>query len=271
MNGCNVQDPCFWDKRKHSGNYRGAPLHAHDVHELYFLLSGTTKYFLCDEFFVLQPGEMVFIPKNQLHQTEYNNNAGIERVLFSFDDDFVDPSLHGCLREMAANKHITFTQHGLLKITDLVEKIEKERQKGKPLCEEMQRVYFQQLLIQISRYRTPTETEAFPAPLMLIQRILEHINSNYTADITLASLSDTFSISPSHLSKSFKYVTGLGVKEYLNVSRVSAAKTLLETTNLSITQIATKCGYNDSNYFAAVFKRIVGVTPKKYALLNRQK
>jgi len=271
MYECNTTDPCFWDKRKHGDNYHGASLHEHDVHELYFLLSGTTRYFLCDEVVVLQPGEMVFIPKHTLHQTEYNNNAGIERVLFSFDDDFVDPSLRSCLREMAANKHITFTQHGLLKITDLVDKIEKERQKSKPLCEEMQRMYFQQLLIQISRYRTPTKTESFPAPLMLIQRILEHINRHYTTDITLTSLSETFSISPSHLSKSFKYVTGLGVKEYINVCRASAAKTLLETTDLSITQIATKCGYNDSNYFTAVFKKIVGVTPKKYALLNRNK
>lgn len=271
MIGCNITEPCFWDKRKHSENFQGASLHEHGVHELYFLLKGNTRYFLCDEIFFLHPGDMVFIPKNQLHQTEYNSNIGIERILFSFDDDFVDPGLRYLLREMTVNKHITFDQHGLLKITDIVNKIEKELQKGKVLNEEMQRLYFQQLLILISRYRKPAEDDTPPAPLMLIQRILAYINENYNTDITLSSLAETFSISQSHLSKSFKSVSGLGINEYINVCRVSAAKTLLETTDMSITQIATKCGFNDSNYFAAVFKKIVGVTPKKYALLNKHK
>ena len=76
-------------------------------------------------------------------------------------------------------------------------------------------------------------------------------------------------MSPSHFSKQFKSITGVGLSEYINVSRISKAEKLLRKTNKPITEIATECGFNDSNYFAAVFKKIKGTTPKKYSMLNK--
>lgn len=35
---------------------------------------------------------------------------------------------------------------------------------------------------------------------------------------------------------------------------------------ISITEVSAECGFNDSNYFAAVFKKLKGVTPKKYSM-----
>ena len=42
------------------------------------------------------------------------------------------------------------------------------------------------------------------------------------------------------------------------------AQTLLLTTNMTITDIAMQCGYNNSNYFQSVFSNIVGMPPGKY-------
>ena len=271
MFGCNMEYTVFWDKKKHDEGFRGAPLHTHSTHELYFLISGTTNYFICDEFFTLHSGDMIFVPQDTLHQTEYTNNNGVERIVFSFDSDYIDKNLHSYLKEMSSDKYISFNQHGLLKILDILNKIENEIKSDKRGSEEMQRLYFQQLLILISRYRN-RENEASASSLsQFVQKILIYINENHHTDITLSSLSKTFAISPSHLSKSFKSCTGLGVKEYINVSRINAAKALLETTNLSVTDIATKCGFNNSNYFTAVFKKIIGTTPKKYKSINSDK
>ena len=54
--------------------------------------------------------------------------------------------------------------------------------------------------------------------------------------------------------------------EYLNHIRITAAEKLLIQTDMPITRIAMECGFNDSNYFAAVFKKIKGITPKKFSL-----
>ncbi|MBO5909176.1 MAG: helix-turn-helix domain-containing protein, partial [Clostridia bacterium] len=42
-------------------------------------------------------------------------------------------------------------------------------------------------------------------------------------------------------------------------------KKLLKSTTLSVTEISIKCGFNDSNYFATVFKKINGISPKRYS------
>lgn len=265
-------NPAFWDKKKLKAEFQGPPIHTHNAHELYFLISGSTTYFVCDEVITLQAGDMLFVPQNSLHRTEYNDNKDVERVVFSFNDDFLSEDLLHYVDEMAANKHIVFDSHGLRKITSVVNKIESEILERKPGNKIMQQLYFQQLLILISRYRCTSSITKSSSPLHVrVNNIAEYIHKNYAADISLISLSEFFSLSPSHLSKSFKAVTGTGIKEYINVSRIEAAKELLLTTELSVTEIATQCGFYDSNYFASAFKKIVGVTPKKYSMLNRDK
>lgn len=78
-----------------------------------------------------------------------------------------------------------------------------------------------------------------------------------------------YALSRSHFSKLFKQVTGVGLNEYINITRITAAQNLLSKSNYSITEVASACGFNDSNYFAAVFKKIKGITPKKYSILNK--
>ena len=62
----------------------------------------------------------------------------------------------------------------------------------------------------------------------------------------------------------FKKSTGFGFSEYLTQVRMANAIYLLEHPGASVTDVAYQCGFNDSSYFAAVFKSIYGITPKKY-------
>ena len=52
--------------------------------------------------------------------------------------------------------------------------------------------------------------------------------------------------------------------QYIIRRRIGEAQNLLITTRRSITDIALSCGYNNSNYFQSVFKRLVGMTPGQY-------
>ena len=103
----------------------------------------------------------------------------------------------------------------------------------------------------------------------MIQNVAKYITSHYAEDLSLQSLSMQFFITPNYLSKQFKKHTDIGISDYINITRVSAAEKLLAETDLSITEIALRCGFNNSNYFAAVFKTIKGITPKKYSLINK--
>lgn len=55
--------------------------------------------------------------------------------------------------------------------------------------------------------------------------------------------------------------------DYLSSVRIDAAKELLKSTNLTVTEIAGKVGYEDLNYFIRTFKKTVGMSPGQYRQL----
>ena len=61
--------------------------HFHSKHELYYLEKGTTKYFIGSEIYLLEAGDLIFVPKGCFHKTATDQVA--ERLLFMFDDEFV--------------------------------------------------------------------------------------------------------------------------------------------------------------------------------------
>lgn len=84
------------------------------------------------------------------------------------------------------------------------------------------------------------------------------------ADPSLAQLAGTARLSKYHFVRAFKASTGLPPHRYLVQLRIDRARILLETTNLSITEIAAQVGYDDPGYLARLFRGHFGMTPAKY-------
>lgn len=98
----------------------------------------------------------------------------------------------------------------------------------------------------------------------IIQKVIEYIIENYHNDITMAATAELFNMSESSLSKKFKAFTGFRFREYLIYVRTHAAADFLVNTSLSITEIADKCGFADSNTMGGTFKKIMGEAPGSY-------
>jgi len=64
----------------------------------------------------------------------------------------------------------------------------------------------------------------------------------------------------------FKKWCGRSPVEYRNSIRINAARSFLANTDLSISEIAFRCGFEDPYYFSRIFKRISGVSPREYRL-----
>ena len=90
--------------------------------------------------------------------------------------------------------------------------------------------------------------------------ILEHLPSN----ITVRQLAEKFYLSESSLSRKFKKETGFSVMEFINFHRIKLAQYYLSQGNRSVTEVAYLVGYNDSNYFCRIFKKITAITPSQY-------
>lgn len=83
-------------------------------------------------------------------------------------------------------------------------------------------------------------------------------------DITMRLIAEKFNISPSHFSTTFHREFGITFRDYLSQKRLDHAKQLLRTTDLSCSEIAYQSGFNDSHYFSFVFKKKVGISPRKF-------
>ena len=95
-------------------------------------------------------------------------------------------------------------------------------------------------------------------------KILYYLDRNHCSRISLDDMCEHLNCSKSYISHIFKKYNGHTISEYLNIIRVSEAKMLLVNSGLNITQVALSVGFSDSNYFAVVFKRLEGMTPRKY-------
>ena len=241
--------------------------HFHNKHELYYLIEGYTKYFIGDELYILNPGDMIFIPKGMFHKTSTN----AERMLLMFTEDDLIEGYEKYIDELSSNKYITFSSKYQGKIRDIMNKIDNENIKEEKDYVDMQKLCLHELLIFISRYRNDKSAVKFNHSYEFIQNVAKYIAENYSKDLSLEELSKTFSITPNHLSKQFKKVTDVCLNDYINITRITQAEKLLVNTDMSITEIASQCGFNDSSYFAAVFKKFKAITPKKYALMYNKK
>ncbi|WP_440874269.1 helix-turn-helix transcriptional regulator [Thalassotalea sp. PLHSN55] len=96
----------------------------------------------------------------------------------------------------------------------------------------------------------------------LADTIKAYILAHYFNDISIAEIAHAVSASQSHIMRVFKRVHSQTIKQYLAEVRIEKAKLLL--LSKTVTESAFESGFNDSNYFATVFKKKVGVTPKQY-------
>lgn len=98
----------------------------------------------------------------------------------------------------------------------------------------------------------------------VVQKVTNHINLKLSQDISLKKLAKEYEVSASYLSALFKREMGLTITDYTNQQRIRRAIVLLNSTNLSVSDIAAECGIYDTSYFRKLFKKYVGKTPTEY-------
>ena len=93
---------------------------------------------------------------------------------------------------------------------------------------------------------------------------VEYIQEYYYKDLTMAMVSNYISMNYSFFSVAFKDYTGTNFVTYLRDIRIKKARTLLETTQMKVSEVAKAVGYKDDKHFMRLFKSSCGVSPSEY-------
>ena len=97
-----------------------------------------------------------------------------------------------------------------------------------------------------------------------IKKVLTKIRNDYSKQLTLDDLANEAQLNKQYFCRAFKQVTGKTPLDYLNYYRIECAAEQLRLPDLSITEIALSCGFNDLSYFNRMFKRRKNMTPSQY-------
>lgn len=102
-----------------------------------------------------------------------------------------------------------------------------------------------------------------------LQRVISHMRMHLDQQLPLASLADLSGLSPSQFARTFRSVTGKPPHGYLLDLRIERARELLESTDLPVTEVGMRCGFEQPNHFATMFRKAVGLSPRAWRLARR--
>jgi AraC-like DNA-binding protein len=97
-----------------------------------------------------------------------------------------------------------------------------------------------------------------------LRKAERYILENYTRKISLHEIAAVSDLSASYFSTIFKEGMGENLSSYLNHLRVDKACRMLLETRLSLSEIASSCGFEDQSWFSKIFKSYMGRSPGKF-------
>lgn len=98
--------------------------------------------------------------------------------------------------------------------------------------------------------------------MQAIERAIQVMHSQMQEGLTLEDLAAVAYLSPSRFKHVFRHLIGIPPGEFLSALRLQAARRLLLTTSLSVTDVCFEVGYNSMSSFTSRFTQLVGLSPR---------
>ena len=103
-----------------------------------------------------------------------------------------------------------------------------------------------------------------------VEKAKHYLSDHLTQEIRMEDVAAAVGVSPYHLSRLFKALTGMTMREYLTRERIETARQLLAASDRSIPQIGSLLRFCDQSYFTKVFRNLTGQTPRQYRERKRR-
>jgi len=249
------------------------PVHTHNWDEIYYLTRGEIQYFIDNSTYTVKEGSFVYIPKSVMHKTHSKKwDSFHEKYVVNFSDDIFPLGF----KEEVLDEVFAFPVVNVpLRKRSRIERIFADMEYQNKADDKFGKSIFINLLYEMMVYLFRLKKEnlltysKYEHEESFADKIVTYINSNFSNEITISNLAEIVKLSENCVSRKFKKMMGISVFGYLNSVRIQKAKEMLVLTDMTITEISTEIGYNNSNYFAKQFKRVESITPLKYRKQNK--
>ena len=266
----------YKDNRIDKFNYNR---HSHGKqYEIVLVHKGSGSFLVRDHIFPLLPGCIYFINGIETHCTipDKGEEYVRSRIIINTDilDEFVEKVDCGFLIDNL------FGNHGGVCITPdkkCIDRIDSEfRNINKYIEENPTILKFKYLTAITNILISANENLSYtPKPADLhknkrISEILNYINSNLTAPLTINSICENVHLSRYYLCHTFKKYVGMSIFEYILSLRLAKAEYYLMKTDIPISQIVELSGFSSFSYFGRIFKETKKCSPREFRISNRK-
>jgi AraC-like DNA-binding protein len=118
------------------------------------------------------------------------------------------------------------------------------------------------LTMEIVQHLSGHNTSGDPSPA--VKKAADYCKKHFSKPVSVDELAEVAGYSRFHFTRLFTAAQGAPPAEYLQQLRIKAAVKMLQTTGLTVKEIAESCGFYDATHFCKQFRKSVGVSPRAF-------
>lgn len=244
--------------------------HWHNYYQLVYVRRGTGSVIIDGTFYPVKEGDTVIIRCNEPHSfdapQEKLETYELKFVIVNDEKDFLKDG----------PRFFCHDTDGCIKRA--IKQIEQESDAMDPLSAEVIALELCKIFLLMRRELSGIRDD--PSPLQpdasdngdaLLEKINSYIAEHLHKNFTIRELSNHLFMEYSYLSRLFSAKYGIRLKQYINQKRLLTAKEMITGTNLTMTEIAEKCGFETLYRLERIFKKEEGISPTEFRNRFRHK
>lgn len=247
------------------------PIHWHDELEIIYVRKGTLSVWIDGQEYTAIDNSVYLVSPGQLHLMG-TSNLTVDYYTILFPMEFVsfqtEDALERDLMSPIRRRGMVFVKEipkGKIReeICEIIERIIEMNNNSNNNDNLETRINLLQIISLLVKNNL-LKSNSLGKNQNIQKEMLTYIQQNYLRQLTLKDLSDTFHFSQKYISRFFKENFHITLFQYVNYLRLNHAKHLLETTDLSVTEISLHSGFSNVSYFIRSFKKSYGLSPLQY-------
>jgi len=247
--------------------------HSHEFWELVLVWRGNGLHVLNDRPYRITRGDLFYIRAEDRHSYASVNDLVLQNVIYCPERLRLNLDWHSLIPGLNGGPFQPWwrlSSAGMTQARAIISQLEQESHKQDALSATLAETLFAQLAITLKRARYATDTASPDEPEALLDKLITALARSLEKPFVLEPFCARHQCSERTLRQQFRTQTGMTINQYLRQLRICHAQYLLRHSDLFISEIAMRCGFEDSNYFSVVFTRETGMTPSQWRQSSHQ-
>jgi AraC-like DNA-binding protein len=253
-------------------------VHCHrDFNELVIVTEGSAVHVVNSEEYTIEKGDVFVVGNDTIHGYKNPENFRICNIMYRHSEMFsalpdimtsagyqalfvLEPRI---TKEQSFRSRLRLKHENYKAVKLLLDDMIHEYKSGSECRKTMLISQFARLAVTLSRLYSFDNGDN-RQDMVNIAKAVSYMENNFTEDISAGQLAELSHYSERHFMRIFRKTYNASPLEYIIDLRINHACMLLKSTDMSISETAEKCGFDNVNYFSRLFKKRMGITPSGY-------